>query len=125
MMRLFKSKFFLLLEIIILMFAVSAFIKISTKKKSIQTEINDLANKVEEAGQESIVLSEWLKRASSDFYQELQAKRGLNYKRPGETVFVFYEDSIEGTDGNSATVFKEEINDHASNPVLWWRFFLE
>jgi cell division protein FtsB len=121
MTRLFKSKFFLLLEIVILILAINGFIKISAKKKSIQTEINNLEGQVEKAGQENLVLSRQLKQASSDSYQEMQAKRSLNYRKPDETVFVLYEDPLDQRGGKS--VSKEEVNSHASNPVLWWRYF--
>ena len=110
-----------MLEIIILALVINGFIKISAKKKSIQAEINDLEHQVEKAEQKSLVLSAQLKRASSDSYQELQAKRSLNYRRPDETVFVFYEDSLDRKGDKSTS--KEEANNHASNPVLWWRYF--
>lgn len=133
--RFFKTKFFLLLLIAVLSFTVFALVKVSIKQKAIQTEIDQLSSKRDRIQEENYDLAERLNKASSNSDPELLAKRTLNYKRPGETVFVFYPvkdapiispaGSINQDRVFSADEPAEREVGIINNAVLWWRYFFE
>jgi len=131
--RFFKSKLFLLIGITILSFTIFNLIKISIKQKAIQSEINQSLIKRDQIQLENHALSERLNKAVSDSDKELLAKRTLNYKRPGETVFIFYpapDQSGENDDVlDNALVLKEnglgQQESSINNALLWWHYFFE
>lgn len=122
MLKFLKSKVFLFLEIIILILIVISLMKILSKKKSVGQEIDYLSRQIAVLQQESDMLTDQLQDTFNDSYAELEAKRKLNYRRPNETVFVFYEDKpvIEAA-------VKDQTGDHfavaSGNPGKWWRYF--
>lgn len=118
----FKSKLFVVFEILVLLVVVGAFIRITTKQRTIQEEIAYLEENVAREQRENQGLRERLAGTSFDSYVELQAKRKLNYKKPGETVFVFYEESPE--QASFVRPYPGVLSQKSmSNPAKWWHYF--
>ncbi|MEK9165300.1 MAG: hypothetical protein AAB525_00355 [Patescibacteria group bacterium] len=135
--RFFRSKLFLIVGIAVLSFIVFNLIKVSIKQKAIQSEINQLSTKRDQIRLENSILGERLNKAISDSDKELLAKRTLNYKRPGETVFIFYPapdvqvSQSAGGDNvlDEAIVLNEDRLEEQgrgiNNALLWWHYFFE
>ena len=116
-----KTKVFFGLEIIFLAIAVVGFVNITAKKKSVDTEITSLARKAASIRNENEQIEQRLKKTTTDSYVETEARRKLNYSKPGESVFVFYEESAPALADAQA-----EGNGRISalkNPKKWINYF--
>src|SRR3989338_5599597 len=91
--RFFKSKLFLISELCLIGLIVVSFVNITKKKQVLEEEVIGLEEQAESVNAENTVLAKRLRRAESNSYVELEAKRKLNYKRKDESVFIFYEDT--------------------------------
>ncbi|HBH45972.1 MAG: hypothetical protein A2445_02840 [Candidatus Jacksonbacteria bacterium RIFOXYC2_FULL_44_29] len=123
MVKIFRSKIFLGLEIVLLVVAIVALIKFSAKNKTIQAEIADWGKQVAMMENENQNLEKRLQEIKQDSYVELEAKKKLNYRRPDETVFVFYEENSQGQEMIGPRPSGRVESDNLSNPTKWWRYF--
>jgi len=122
MMRVLKSKFFLAVEIVVVAASLVALFEIRSKKKAIEEEISALEGQLSTVKSENAELGARLEKTNFASYAELQAKRKLHYRRPEETVFVFYEDqsqSLSQTEDPQNSGEDTEV----INPIRWWRYF--
>ncbi len=117
-----KSKVFLILEVALIIATAISFLEISKKKKSIESEINDLQKEKIRALEESRELDKMEQDALSDSYIELEAKRKLGYRKDGETVVVFYEDDLTQGDGKNLTR-AVRADPPRTNFIKWLRYF--
>jgi cell division protein FtsB len=116
-----KTKFFLALEVIFLAIAVVGFVNITIKKKSVNAEISFLERKAASIREENEQVAQRLKKTTTDSYVEIEARRKLNYSKPGESVFVFYEEPAQ-TAVNIETKADGTIF-ALNNPKKWINYF--
>jgi cell division protein FtsB len=122
MIRFLKSKLFLLAEMVILTFSIIAFVKTVNKKSSIDSEIGLLQSQAQKLKEEKQFYQQELQETSLSSYVELEAKKKLNYRRPGETVLVFYEDTARQPLPAKSALSQKETKE-PSNLVKWWEYF--
>ena len=124
--RLLQSKLFFLFEIVVLFATIAGFVEVSKKKEAIQSEIAYLSKQIALEKEKQQTLIEYYEKSAEPLQRELEAKRKLNYKRPGETVFVFYEKSLEKEAVSPGSAALEDASGEAiSNVVVWWRYFFK
>ena len=125
MLKFFKTRFFLILELALLVLIILALARLSATRGSIQREIDFLTSKTIALEDKNQILEGSLNETNREFYLELEAKRKLNYRGPGETVFVFYKGSPEvKRDMRGRT---RDIDDSSAleNSIKWWRYFFK
>lgn len=125
LLRLLKSKILFLLEITVFILVLIAFFSIRAKRSAIEQEIYYITNKITALKEENGGLKRRLEKADDKDYMEFEARRKLNYKKPGETVFVFYEDTSPsvGDSGLGAQDASESEYSGMPNPVAWFKYF--
>ena len=120
--RFFKSKLFFISELCLIGLIAVSFVNINKKKQVLEEEVRGLEKQAASVSGENTVLAKRLRRAESNSYVELEAKRKLNYKRKDESVFIFYEDtSIKK--GESVKIDNGQEQFYISNPVRWFHYF--
>jgi len=122
MVKFFKSKLFLILEVVVLVLVISTFLKINVKKEIIRKEIRLLQEDLTTAKQESKILQEQMQEHVLGRRVELEAKRKLHFRKPEERVFVFYE-----SDKAQGTIQKEPVEQELvfNNTSKWWNYFFK
>jgi hypothetical protein len=122
--RFLQSKLFLALEVTVLILTVVSFARVREKKKAIQAEIDNLSAEVALRKDEQQELLKLHERNVLGAQKELEVKRKLNYRKPGEIVFVFYEDALEKEVVREG-VEQQKASEEFSNPARWWRYFFK
>lgn len=125
MLNFFKTRFFVVLELVLLIFIIFALVKVSATWRSIQEEIDYLADKVVVLQGDNQSLETRLDETVQESFLELEAKRKLNYRRPGETVFVFYEGSPESEENILPDELESGGTSSTNNFIKWWRYFFK
>ena len=121
--RIFFSKIFILIEIIGLIFAGLSLFKILDKKQQRTAEMNKLKEQLLVLKNQNSDFLTKLQEIKTDSYVELEAKKRLNLKRPGEKVVVFVK---ETADSQPAGEIKNAQNNiEQSNLKLWWQYFFD
>ena len=121
--RIFFSKIFILLEIVGLIFAGLSLFKILDKKQQRTAEMDKLKEQLLVLKNQNSDFLTKLQEIQTDSYVELEAKKRLNLKRPGEKVVVFVK---EPTESQPIAIAEKTINNISqSNLKLWWQYFFD
>jgi cell division protein FtsB len=118
-----RSKLFVLVEIALLGIVVVGFLNVREKKKNIDDEIVSLSYDIESAQVELQALDKRIEETSNDSYVELEAKRKLHYRRPDETVFIFYEPKEKTGDVQRKSFNGFSSDDSGGNWRMWLNYF--
>jgi len=111
----FMSSKFLLAALLIAVLLAVGFARVYLKNYSSIKEIEQLELEAKRLETEKVSLLGLLDYVQSDAYVEEEARKNLQYKKPGEEVVVFKDPQVEVGKGN--------IEIHKSNIVLWWEYF--
>jgi len=119
-----KSKLFLGLGIIILIFAGINLAKSTQKNREINQEIYALEKEIQDLEKSNSELNELVKYFNSAAYIEEKARTDLGLKKEGEKVVIVTD--IENQDANQKDLIGNDLADKTiSNPKRWWRYFFE
>lgn len=121
--RIFFSKIFILIEIIGLIFAGLSLFKILDKKQQRTAEMDKLKEQLLVLKNQNSDFLTKLQEIQTDSYVELEAKKRLNLKRPGEKVVVFVKEPAESQP--IAIAEKTIDNISQSNLKMWWQYFFD
>lgn len=121
--RIFFSKIFILIEIIGLIFAGLSLFKILDKKQQRTAEMDKLKEQLLVLKNQNSDFLTKLQEIQTDSYVELEAKKRLNLKRPGEKVVVFVKESAENQPVGEIKNVQNNIEQ--SNLKLWWQYFFD
>lgn len=121
--KLFHSKLFILVLILIVSFSgFNLFVQFS-KSKTVENKVDELKRGIEETEKENINLAELVDYFKSDLFVEKEARIKLGFKKQGESV-VIVEDTasdqkIKNLPQSEFFVQKEK----KSNIKLWLEYF--
>lgn len=119
--RIFFSKIFILIEIICLILAGVFLFKILDKKQQRTAEMNKLEEQLLILKNQNSDFLTKLQEIQTDSYIELEAKKRLNLKKPGEKVVVFVKKTADSQPLSETKNTQNNIEQ--SNLKLWWRYF--
>jgi cell division protein FtsB len=106
----------------------------SIERHKVRQEITRLKDEIRTLEDSNSHLTSYMNSLEDIEVVELEAKRRLNLKRPGEQVAVILRDGDSEpqniTDGNidaiqQEVIVEEEITEQkgeSSNPIKWWRY---
>lgn len=120
--RIFGSRLFVWGGVIILVLIVIGLGKAALKRHDIAQEVSSLNNSVSDLQSQNIELSGLLEYFKTKNYEELQARKNLGLKKPGETVVAISESNAQDSEAflNSEGGSAQEA---MSNPRKWWNYF--
>lgn len=90
------------------------------QKASIDAERASLESQISGVERKNQEMDASIKYLSSLSSKEKVAREQLNLKKQGEKVYSFTQ--IDGRGNSSA---KYALDDKTSNPVKWWKYFIE
>ena len=115
----FYSKNFIFTCVILICLMVFALSKEYSRQSKVNEKIGELKQEIHNLEESNFELAHLIGYLKSDEYVELEARKTLGYKKPGEKVVV-----IKNVDGDSqvkgAYTKKQE-----SNPKKWFTYFFE
>lgn len=131
MIKIFRSKIFLVISIVVLFFVSVSFGKEVYRKYQIQKEINLMEEEVSSLESKNHDLGKMLEYFKSDAFLETEARKKLNLQKPEEKVVIFTEEvnkeSVEMVaiqeEAISANNNEEVVE--LSNSEKWWNYFFE
>ena len=109
-----SNKFLLVALLVAILFAVG-FARVYVKNYSSIKEIEQLEQEAKRLETEKVSLLGLLDYVQSDAYVEEEARKNLQYKKPGEEVVVFKDPQ--------STAENKTSDEYKSNLVLWWEYF--
>jgi len=123
--KIFRSKAFLVVAIIILLIMAVFLTQVIRRKYEVAEEIKSVQERQENLVRENQRLGDLLEYLKTDTYKDRVARQDLGLQREGETVVVFNEE---------AGAAKPEANLLVETPVVekaayvpsykkWWRYF--
>jgi cell division protein FtsB len=133
--RLIRWRFFIVVNVVIIVFLSLTFGREFFRSREIQSEINKLQSQADTLAARNIALSELQTAIQTESFIEREARLKLGMKKPGEEVVV-----ISGEAGPGSTV-QEETEDKSdplnlvldnqsestriANSTKWWYYFFE
>jgi cell division protein FtsB len=119
--KLFFSKYFFILILIIIFSFGGIFIKKYDETKNIDNDLEDLKTEIENLEKDNEDLGKLIEYFNSSFFVEKEAREKLGFKKDGEKVMVIknanYNDNYkENTDQNDEKIMK-------AMPLVWWDYF--
>lgn len=100
-----------------------------SKKRSIQSEIEELQQEAEKISRQNITLEEKISYLESMEYQEKEAKNKLGLQNPDENL-VIIKPSIAREIGSvaekpSVAEPSDRVEDSPPNYIKWWNYFFK
>jgi cell division protein FtsB len=128
--KLFFSRFFLFLGIIILGFYFFSISKESYKHYKISQEVKNLKQEIEKIEDKKMQTKKLIQYLKTESFQERQARLELGMKKPDEKVVILSNalKKIENKNNVMNINFEnkkdvEENNQKIINPIRWWMYF--
>jgi cell division protein FtsB len=129
--RLLNSKIFSLLIISILVYLIFSLIAPLQEKQKLDNQIAQLEKEIQEFQIQQEELQRKEQYFNSEDYLQKEARRLLNYKRPGEEVFSVIPDKGAQSVQEKTDIQEEKIidstdkNDKISNIKAWYKYFFK
>lgn len=129
--RLLNSKIFSLLIISILGYLVFSLISPLQEKQKLDDQIAQLEKEIEKSQSQQEELQRKEQYFDSEDYLQKEARRLLNYKKPGEDVFAVIPNKGAQPVQEEAMPQEEKIvdttaeNDKITNIKAWYRYFFK
>jgi cell division protein FtsB len=128
--KLFFSRFFLFLGIIILGFYFFSISKESYKHYKISQEVENLKQEIKKIEDKKMQTKKLIQYLKTESFQERQARLELGMKKPDEKVVILSNalEKIENKNNVMNINFEnkkdlEENNQKIINPIRWWMYF--
>lgn len=122
MKKILKSKLFLVIGVVILIFASINFVRSWKQNRVINQEINDLEQEIYSLEKNNLQLSELIKYLNSTAYIEERARTALGLKKEGEKTIIIPDLQINATSEFSFASADKKAKT-ISNPKKWWQYF--
>ncbi|MFH1610435.1 MAG: septum formation initiator family protein [Patescibacteria group bacterium] len=115
----FYSKNFIFACVILICLMTFALSKEYSRQSRVNEKIGELKQEVNNLEESNFELAHLIGYLKSDEYVELEARKTLGYKKPGEKVVV-----IKNINGDSQ-VKGVQTNKNQSNPKKWFSYFFK
>jgi cell division protein FtsB len=119
--RLFNSKIFLIINLIILVLLSVGLGKRIIEQRGVRQEIAALEKEIENLENKNRELSELLKYLNTDSFLEEEARLKLSLQKPGESVVIIPEKDL--LNKTQVENFKNETDRKDTNLHKWWNYF--
>ena len=130
--KILTSKIFLFFILLILIWSVLIFVRVTYKKYQMTKEIGELKVEIEKLQQKNQDLVALIKSSNDQAFLEEEARRRFNLKREGEEVVILLRpettennQSSEQNLGLSEAKPNSETEKEESNLSKWWRYFFK
>ena len=130
--KILTSKTFLFFLLLILIWSVLIFVRVTYKKYQMTKEIGELKVEIEKLQQKNQDLVALIESSNDQAFLEEEARRRFNLKREGEEVVILLKpETIENNQsseqnlGSSGTKLNPETEKEESNLSKWWRYFFK
>ena len=115
--RILSSKLFFFIFFVIVVFMSLSVYSSMKQRMQVKKEIDNLKSEINNLKKENTELDSLVKYFNSDEYIEASSREKLGYKKPGEKIVVFTEESdIKAEEAKNN-------KENKSNIKLWWDYF--
>ncbi|MFA5127890.1 MAG: septum formation initiator family protein [Patescibacteria group bacterium] len=122
--KFFYSRWFLLIIIGAIFFAIFAFTRAYFQDYQVQIEIERLKTEAASLESKKIETLELLKYVQTPEFAEEKARTELNLTKPGEKTIIIKSD--RNNSESIGQVDKKVVESNSiSNPIKWWRLFTD
>ncbi len=111
----FYSRWFIILSLVFIVLLLLSYNREIQRQKKINEKILELRNEALTLERSNFKLARMLNYVQSEEFVELEARKNLNYKKPGEKVIVITESDV-----NNGDIKKVE---NLSNFEKWLHYF--
>lgn len=115
----FYSKNFIFACVILICLMGFALSKEYTRQSKVNLKITELKQEIQDIEESNFKLAHLIGYLKSDEFVELEARKTLGYKKPGEKVVV-----IKNINGSSQVKGAQDRKDD-SNPKKWFSYFFQ
>ncbi len=120
-MRIFKSKWFMVMMILVIGWLALSFIKIKLHENIVNKEAEELGVKISNLEKSNSLIEKFIVYMSNPSFIERQARIKLNYKAQDEEVVFIYPDNSA-----KASFSSENLkNEPPPNYIKWWYYLIE
>lgn len=120
--KIFSSKLFFLVGIIILIFISISLGKEVLRRQAVNADIGKLQSEVDALAARNAELADLITYLNSENWQEREARTKLNLQKPGETIVITSENI------NTSSQIEQTATAHAApqlpNPQKWLNYFI-
>jgi len=111
----FYSRWFIILSLVLIVLLLLSYNREMQRQKKINEKILELRNEALTLEQSNFKLARMLNYVQSEEFVELEARKNLNYKKPGEKVIVITENNNNEDGAKKA--------EQLSNWEKWMHYF--
>jgi len=128
--RLFASKIFLIVSLLILIFFSTNLIKEIINRRDLKKEVGSLQDEINYLENRNQDLAKLIDYFEGLDFVEKEARTKLNLRKPGEQIIIVNEDEpLEIADNNSQAEiinnFMANDAEHFTNSERWWNYFFK
>jgi len=119
--KIFNSKIFLIIILVIFLFAVYFLVKISFRRNQVDQKIAELEKQAEKIKKENAAIEKLIEYLEDPVFKEREARLKLGLQKPDEKVVVI----IPPDENSGLEVEKKEVSSQKKrlNPQKWWNYF--
>lgn len=125
--RVFNSKPFLFLILVVLVWVVISVVKVSHKRYLLRQEVLKLQQELSQIENKNIEFSEYIQYLQSDSFIEKEARDKLNLRKEGEEVIIIPGIENQEVSGTSQFVVENQPDPQKEKSFWWkwWEYFFE
>lgn len=93
-------------------------------RQGLNKEVSDLKKQMNDLNKDNTDLTSLIEQLKNLNFVEEEARTKLSLKKPGESVLIVPEDSLNGQDSLVPLIkLNDSANQTTTNPQKWWKYF--